>query len=47
MNALSRSYVRDGILYVKPTLTADEYGEDFLNHGKLSYPGCNMEPCVS
>ena len=26
------SYVRDGILYIKPTLTADTYDEDFLYH---------------
>ncbi|KAJ1526376.1 hypothetical protein ONE63_009522 [Megalurothrips usitatus] len=46
-NDRRNSYVRDGILYLLPTLTADEYGEDFLYHGKLSYPGCNKEPCES
>ncbi|XP_069695969.1 beta-1,3-glucan-binding protein-like [Periplaneta americana] len=46
-NDRRNSYVRDGILYVRPTLTADEYGESFLYNGSLSYPDCNKEPCVS
>lgn len=38
------SYVRDGILYIKPTLTADTYGEDFLYHGTLDLrPNCNID----
>ncbi|KAK3908878.1 Beta-1,3-glucan-binding protein [Frankliniella fusca] len=44
---LCYSYVRNGILYLKPTLTADEFGEDFVQHGKLSYPDCNFSPCLS
>lgn len=46
-NDRRNSYVRDGVLFIRPTLTADEFGEDFLQHGNLSYPGCNFEPCVS
>ncbi|XP_034240415.1 beta-1,3-glucan-binding protein-like [Thrips palmi] len=46
-NDRKNSYVRDGILYIRPTLTADEFGEDLVQHGNLTYPGCNMEPCVS
>jgi len=46
-NSRNNSYVRGGTLFIKPTLTADEYGEDFVLHGKLSYPDCNREPCVS
>ncbi|XP_065346175.1 beta-1,3-glucan-binding protein-like [Cloeon dipterum] len=41
------SYVKDGILHIVPTLTADEYGEEFLYNGNLSYPGCNQRPCDS
>ena len=29
------SYVRDGILYIKPTLTVDRFGEDLLYNGVL------------
>lgn len=38
------SYVRNGILYIKPTLTADRYGEDFLYNGvlDLNQDGCNV-----
>ena len=37
------SYVRNGILYIKPTLTSDRYGEGFLYNGKLDLwsDGCN------
>ena len=27
------SYVRDGILYLKPILTSDVFGEDFITSG--------------
>ena len=39
------SYVKDGLLYIKPTLTADEYGNDFLYDGQLSLweDGCRDE----
>jgi len=38
------SYVRDGVLYIKPTLTADRFGEDFLYNGTLDLrpEGCNV-----
>jgi len=39
--------VKDGVLYLKPTLTADESGEDVLYNGAIVAPGCNREPCVS
>jgi len=35
-NNRKNSYVKDGVLYLKPSLTADEYGEDFLNSGSLN-----------
>ncbi|XP_064612240.1 beta-1,3-glucan-binding protein-like isoform X1 [Liolophura sinensis] len=40
-NNRSNSYVRDGTLYIKPTLTADKYGEAFLSSGTLDlWGGC-------
>ena len=38
------SYVRDGILYIRPTLTADRFAEDFLYNGTLDMwkEGCNV-----
>ena len=38
------SYVRDGVLHIRPTLTADRFGEDFLYNGTLDlWPeGCNI-----
>ncbi|XP_033610649.1 beta-1,3-glucan-binding protein [Cryptotermes secundus] len=41
------SFVKDGVLYLKPTLTTDEYEEDVLYRGAIAEPGCNMDPCVS
>jgi hypothetical protein len=40
----SFSYVRNGVLYIKPTLTADRFGEDFLYNGTLDMwkEGCNV-----
>ncbi|XP_048253252.1 beta-1,3-glucan-binding protein-like isoform X2 [Haliotis rufescens] len=29
------TYIRNGVLYMKPTLTADKFGNDFLYHGVL------------
>jgi beta-glucanase (GH16 family) len=39
------SYVRGGILYIKPTLTADRFSEDFLYNGvlDLNQEGCNID----
>ena len=44
-----KSYVKNGILHIKPTLTADRYGKEFLSKGTLdlSDEGCTMEPYCS
>ncbi|KAJ8312827.1 hypothetical protein KUTeg_010200 [Tegillarca granosa] len=34
-NNRSNSYTKDGVLYIKPTLTSDKYGEQFLTSGTL------------
>ena len=36
--------VRDGVLYIKPTLTADRLSKDFLYNGELdlNQGGCNV-----
>lgn len=38
------SYVENGVLHIRPTLTADRFGEDFLYNGTLDlWPeGCNI-----
>ncbi|CAG7837763.1 unnamed protein product [Allacma fusca] len=33
-------FVKDSILHIQPTLTADKYGEDFLYDGNLVLKGC-------
>ncbi|XP_033115164.1 beta-1,3-glucan-binding protein-like isoform X2 [Anneissia japonica] len=40
-NNRSNSYVRDGKLYIKPTLTEDKYGDGFLNSGVLNIWGAS------
>ncbi|XP_077861477.1 beta-1,3-glucan-binding protein-like [Saccoglossus kowalevskii] len=40
-NNRSNSYVRDGILYIRPTLTTETYGDDFLWTGKLEIWGAS------
>jgi len=40
-NNRTNSYVRDGVLYIKPTLTSDNYGEDFLTTGRLDLWGAS------
>jgi len=39
-----KSYARDGLLYIKPTLTADRFDEEFLYNGVLDLndEGCNI-----
>ncbi len=39
-----QSYTQNGVLYIKPTLTADRFGEDFLYNGvlDLNAEGCNI-----
>jgi hypothetical protein len=39
VNNRSNSFVRDGKLFIKPTLTADKYGERFLTSGTLRLYG--------
>lgn len=38
------SFVRNGILYIKPTLTSTKRGEAFLKNGRLDLnkEGCNL-----
>nr|XP_039269968.1 beta-1,3-glucan-binding protein-like [Styela clava] len=38
-NNRTNSYVRDNTLFIKPTLTADHYGESFLSSGTLDLWG--------
>ncbi|CAH1155650.1 unnamed protein product [Phaedon cochleariae] len=38
-NNRSNSYVEDGILHIKPTLVADDYGNDFLYSGTIDLNG--------
>jgi hypothetical protein len=38
-NSRYNSYAEDGVLYIKPTLLADEKGEDFLSSGHLDING--------
>lgn len=38
-NNRSNSYTRGGILYIKPTLTSDKYGEGFITSGTLNLWG--------
>jgi len=38
-NNRTNSYVRDGRLFIKPTLTSDKYGEAFLTSGTLNLWG--------
>ncbi|XP_019641561.1 PREDICTED: beta-1,3-glucan-binding protein-like [Branchiostoma belcheri] len=48
VNDRSNSYVRDGILYIKPTLTADFYDEAFLSTGTLNLYGLTpADQCTS
>lgn len=40
-NNRSNSYTKNGYLYIKPTLTADKYGEAFLSSGNLDIWGAH------
>ena len=44
-NNAKNSYVKNGLLHIVPTLTADEYGEDFIYNGELNLwdEGCRDE----
>jgi len=41
---IAYSFVKNGILYIKPTLTADRFNESFLTSGvlNLTKEGCNV-----
>jgi hypothetical protein len=39
LNNRSNTFVRDGRLFIRPTLTADTYGERFLTSGTLKLYG--------
>jgi hypothetical protein len=39
LNNRSNSYVRDGKLFIRPTLTADKFGERYLSSGTLTLYG--------
>ncbi|XP_055607120.1 beta-1,3-glucan-binding protein-like [Uranotaenia lowii] len=41
-NNRSNSYAKDGNLYIRPTLTVDEYGEAFMRSGVLSLHGSSQ-----
>ncbi|XP_076106848.1 beta-1,3-glucan-binding protein-like isoform X2 [Mytilus galloprovincialis] len=47
-NNRSNSYVKDGTLFIKPTLTSDHYGEKFLTSGSLAlWGGSSADMCTS
>jgi len=46
-NNRSSSYVRDGILYIKPGLTEDRYGEGFVTNGVVNlWGGSDANQCT-
>ncbi|KDR21213.1 beta-1,3-glucan-binding protein-like [Zootermopsis nevadensis] len=48
LNNRSNSFVRDGKLFIKPTLTADKHGERFLSSGTLKlYGGAPADECTN
>jgi hypothetical protein len=47
LNNRSNSFVRDGKLFIKPTLTADKFGERFLSTGKLLLYGGSPADALS
>ncbi|OWF46553.1 Beta-1,3-glucan-binding protein [Mizuhopecten yessoensis] len=48
LNNRSNSYVRDGVLYIKPTLTTDRFGPDSLTKGSLDlWGGTPGDTCTS
>lgn len=41
------SYVENGVLTIKPTFTADEFGQDFLSDGTIDLgQSCTRGPCL-
>ncbi|KAJ8969729.1 hypothetical protein NQ317_003328 [Molorchus minor] len=48
LNNRTNSYADDGILHIKPTLLADETGEEFLTSGTLElYGGAPADQCTN
>jgi len=46
-NNRSNSYVHDNTLFIKPTLTADHFGEDFLSSGTIDlWGGSPADQCT-
>ena len=43
INSRENSYVQDGKLFIKPTVTADLFGDDFVFGGQLSFTGPQHE----
>lgn len=46
-NNRKNSFVKDGVLHIRPTFVADELGEEFLLKGNITAEGCNWDPCSS
>jgi len=42
-NSRKNSFVKDGVLYLKPTLTADDITEDVVKSGIYVLDGCTDE----
>jgi beta-glucanase (GH16 family) len=40
-NNRTNSFVKEGILYLQPTLTSDKFGEDFITNGVLDLTGAS------
>ena len=43
VNSRENSYVRDGKLFIKPTLTSEGHGDDFVFAGQLTIQGGENE----
>jgi hypothetical protein len=47
-NSRSNSYTKNGVLYIKPTLTSDRHGEEFIRTGTLSlHGGAPADECTN
>ncbi|KAK7088454.1 beta-1,3-glucan-binding protein-like [Littorina saxatilis] len=47
-NNRTNSYTKNGVLYIKPTLTSDHYGVEYLEHGALNLWGSSAaDVCTS
>ena len=43
MNSRENSYVRDGKLFIKPTLTSESHGDELVFAGQLTIQGGETE----